>query len=285
MGKFQDLTGKTFGRLTVLERAESRTTPSGYTLTQWRCKCLCGKEIITLGSSLRCGDTTSCGCYLDETRGKSSKKDILGLRFGRLVVAQELQPDKFQNVQWLCKCDCGKTTVATTTCLRNGHTKSCGCLKHDKTVERNKSHNGSHERLYKIWKGMKERCYYPKNSHYEHYGALGIVVCDEWRDNYAAFREWALCNGYNSRAEFGECTLDRIDVRGNYCPENCRWISLDTQANNKRNNHYLVYNNETHSMAEWASITGISYGTLKARLKRGWSVDKALSTPVIERNG
>ena len=90
------------------------------------------------------------------------------------------------------------------------------------------------DRLYKVWKGMRERCYYKNHKGYKYYGARGIAVCDEWRNSYAAFEKWALSNGYNRNAKQGECTLDRIDVNGDYCPENCRWVPMSVQNKNRR---------------------------------------------------
>ena len=81
---------------------------------------------------------------------------------------------------------------------------------------------------------MKERCYSPKHNRFKDYGGRGIKICEEWRNNYAAFREWAMANGYDPEAPRGACTIDRIDINGNYCPENCRWVDNKTQCDNKR---------------------------------------------------
>lgn len=138
---------------------------------------------------------------------------------------------------WLCKCDCGNVVSAQYSNLKRGATKSCGCLNREKREERNRKHGGSvhgkTERLYRVWRGMHERCESPKHISFKHYGAVGVSVCEEWND-YAAFRSWAFENGYDETAERGACTIDRINPFGNYEPKNCRWASMKTQSNNKR---------------------------------------------------
>ena len=120
---------------------------------------------------------------------------------------------------------------------------------------------------------MKDRCNNSKNHAFEHYGARGIAVCDEWQE-YINFRDWAMANGY----EIG-LSIDRIDNSKGYSPDNCRWTSMKEQSNNRRSNHTVSFNGETHTIAEWAAIKGLEYGTLKARIKRyHWSIEKALTT-------
>lgn len=139
--------------------------------------------------------------------------------------------------------------------------------------------HGCSSRLYKCWAHMKERCYREADSDYKNYGGRGIRVCDEWRNDYLAFKEWALANGYEP-----SLTIDRIDYNGNYEPSNCRWATWKEQSNNRRGLHYLTYNGETKTLTEWSEITGISFTTLYMRLTTyGWSVEKALSTRVRRR--
>lgn len=125
---------------------------------------------------------------------------------------------------------------------------------------------------------MKDRCYREGSSAYEHYGGRGISVCNEWQHSFEAFRDWALANGYRD-----DLTIDRKDVNGDYCPENCRWATLKEQGNNKRYNHLVEYKGETHTLSEWSEITGIQCGTLYYRLKV-WSVEDALTKPVERRD-
>lgn len=128
------------------------------------------------------------------------------------------------------------------------------------------------ERLYGIWKGIKVRTHNTHHKDYKYCGAKGITICDEWDKSYEAFKEWALNNGYRD-----DLTIDRIDNSGNYCPENCRWADLYTQANNKSNNHLITYNGKTQNMTQWAREIGVCRELIKDRLKSGWSVEDALT--------
>ena len=118
--------------------------------------------------------------------------------------------------------------------LRSGHTNSCGCYAKARISETQSTHRESHLRLYNVWANMKARCYNPKSSFYDDYGGRGITVCEEWKNDYAAFRDWAMKNGYDPEAPRGKCTIDRIDVNGNYCPENCRFVDMVCQRHNRR---------------------------------------------------
>lgn len=138
----------------------------------------------------------------------------------------------------------------------------------------NYKHGKRHTRIYDIWRSMRQRCYNPNTNRYKNYGGKGIKVCDEWRESFEAFYEWAMANGYADNL-----TIDRKDTNGNYEPNNCRWVTMKEQQNNRLNNHLETYNGETHTIAEWSEITGIKMCTLWARLKKyGWSIEKALTT-------
>ena len=142
---------------------------------------------------------------------------------------------------------------------------------------------GFENRLYRIWSNMKGRCYSKTSSVYNIYGARGITVCDEWKNDFLAFRKWALENGYDENAKRMDCTLDRINVDGNYCPENCRWVDIKTQANNRRTNVFITYNEETHTISEWAEITGIKPLTLASRKRKGCSDKDCIEIPPYGR--
>lgn len=240
MNALKDLTGQKFGLLTVVGRGEDYIAPSGKKRPRWICKCECGGETLCQSGTLHAGKVRSCGCLQkDNARrqaltGTNRRIDITGERFGRLVAIKPVSSDKNNGVIWLCKCDCGCEVLQPVKRLRNGGVLSCGCLRNDTISEVNKKHNKSHKsRLYNVWLGMRQRCNDQNHKSFVNYGGRGIKVCDEW-DNFDAFEQWAMSNGYKPDAPYGECTLDRVNVDGNYEPSNCRWVDAITQAHNKR---------------------------------------------------
>lgn len=204
------------------------------------------------------------------------KKDLTGMRFGRLIVVCGAPNLRDGRTAWKCRCDCGNEKVVSGKELQNGSTKSCGCLTREILIARNTKHGKRYTRLYRIWLMMKNRCSNSKDKFYKCYGGKGITVCDEWSKNFESFYNWAMSNGYASNL-----TLDRINTDLGYCPENCRWATAKQQANNKTTNHYLTYQGKTQSMAMWADEIGISYSTLRARVNAyHWDIEKALFSPV-----
>lgn len=197
--------------------------------------------------------------------------DLTGQRFGRLVALYPTEKRICRRVVWHCKCDCGKYKDVDSLNLVQGDTTSCGCVATEILIKRNTTHGDYNSRLYRIFRGMISRCDCPSSTEYENYGGRGITVCEEWRD-YNNFKQWAISNGYSNNL-----TIERNDIDGNYCPENCKWTTMKEQQNNKRNNHFLTYNGVTKTIAQWSDLLGINYGTLKSRInKLGWSVEDAL---------
>lgn len=154
--------------------------------------------------------------------------DLIGRRFGRLLVIAEAGRGPDRRRRWLCTCDCGNMTTTDTSKLSSGNTRSCGCLHRDSARDRHLLHGGKGTRLYNIWKNARQRCRNPKTPDFYLYGARGVQFAPVW-DDFTAFRDWALTNGYQE-----DLTLDRIDPDGNYTPENCRWATWKEQRHNQR---------------------------------------------------
>lgn len=210
-------------------------------------------------------------------------KDLTGKKINRLTVIKRVDNSRWNETRWLCKCDCGKEVIATYGKIAYGHTKSCGCLAKDIFVKNVTKHKLRNTRLYNIWANMKQRCNNPNQKAYKYYGARGIKVCDEWLNSFENFYHWAIKNGYEKHLQkFGNknTTIDRIDVNGNYEPSNCKWSTQKEQSLNKTNNHLIKYNNEEHTISEWAIIKNLTKSTIYHRLQRGWSVEKTLTTPL-----
>ena len=208
-----------------------------------------------------------------------ARQNLLGKRFGRLLVVDYapdyIAPDGHKHPKWKCRCDCGNEVVVRQSSLLGGCSQSCGCLRKEQISYRAKHHGGFGTRLYNVWNSMRQRCNNPHAQSYHNYGGRGISICSEW-DDYGVFRDWALKTGYDKSAKRNECTLERIDVDGDYCPQNCKWVTMKEQGNNRRDTIYLTYKNETHSLSEWSRLTDIPYQRLYARYKRGKPVEKIL---------
>ena len=170
--------------------------------------------------------------------------DITGKKFGNLTAIK-----KIDSKYWLFRCTCGKEKKIKKTNVVCGVTKSCGCLWYNSVALGNKKHGMSKTRLYECWRDMRNRCYLKTRYDYYGYGGRGISVCEDWKNNFEPFMNWALNNGYKDNL-----TLDRIDVNGNYCPENCRWSTKKEQAINRRTTVFVEYNGEKHSLKDWAII-------------------------------
>lgn len=194
-----------------------------------------------------------------------------GEKFNKLTVIELTETKLYINPQgrkllkkyYRCKCDCGNEVIVYQGKLTSGQTKSCGCL----TLK----HGLWKSRLYNIWRGMLKRCNLKSSKDYERYGGRGINVYNEWKDDFKAFYDWAMNNGYNDTL-----SIDRIDVNGNYEPGNCRWVSAKVQSNNRSSNKLITYKGETHNITEWADLLNIPRHVIYQRLKANWSIEKAL---------
>lgn len=203
-----------------------------------------------------------------------------GERFGFLTVIREVEPaiyGRSYTRRILCSCDCGNETIVRLPHLLRGATKSCGCYRSSPRLDCRKYKNREHlKRLYIIWGSMKARCYQKTAKSYKDYGERGISVCEEWKNDFLSFYNWAISNGYSDKL-----TLDRIDNNSGYEPSNCRWVTHKIQENNRRCVPKYTYNGMTHTITEWSELLGINAKALRKRIRiLGWPIDKAFCTPL-----
>jgi len=195
-------------------------------------------------------------------------RNLIGYRFGNLTVIERAPNSRYGKTMWICKCDCGriKSRPVFSDSLISGRTTSCGCKYLISNKGRNTRHGMNHTRIHHIWCSMKRRC--KVDPRYKH-----ISVCEEW-ETFENFAKWAFKNGYSE-----ELTIDRIDNSKGYYPDNCRWVTYKTQANNRRSNHHVTINGITHNMKEWAEISNIPYATIMYRVYHGWDEKDLLIKP------
>ena len=187
--------------------------------------------------------------------------DMTDKKFSRLLVLKKA--DKKNNkMRWLCKCDCGKELIVDGTKLRNGHTKSCGCLQKDTIRQMRKTHGYSRTPLYVRWTGIKQRCLNENHTSYDRYGGRGITICEEWLD-YAVFKEWAERNSFEPELE-----LDRIDNNKGYEPDNCRWVSKKVNSQNRDSAVMLGRDKLTTTIKKLSKENNLSYTCLMSRYYR-----------------
>ena len=257
----EDITGNTYGHLTVLGFSYRHPTNGK---PYWKCQCVCGKKIDVEGYNLKCGNTKSCGCV--------NIQNLVGKTFGRLTVVRKSDrvDTKWHQTYWVCECSCGNVVEHTTAALNSGQTTSCGCYLRDR-VSPARTHGEYKTELYSKWFHMNSRCYSPKAGNYPNYGGRGIRVCDEWKDNYVAFRDWSYKHGWKSGL-----TLDRWDPNDGYNPDNCRWIPLSDQSKTSR---VTVKEYKGRTIEEMCRDYNVPYELAKQRIRNGWKILLATCTP------
>lgn len=212
-------------------------------------------------------------------------RDLSGKKFGRLTVIKYDHSEKNRGAYFECICDCGNHCVVRGSQLvtKSRPTRSCGCLQKEKAKEhlaelekegkvkhdQRRTHGMSKTRIYHIWLSMKKRCDCKKYEHYENYGGKGIKVCDEWNKSFEEFYKWALKNGYEENL-----SIDRIDVNGNYCPENCRFANQKAQVRNRTNTVFLTHEGDTKTLMEWCEKYDIEYKLAHERYLKGFPFEK-----------
>ena len=210
----------------------------------------------------------------------------IGKKFGRLTVIGFEKSKKHTKWNWKCKCDCGNVRVVDPAAVKKGNTRSCGCLHDEECAKRATKFKHSiyeYKRLHGIYHGIKRRCYRVSEPRYKDYGGRGIKMCDEWLDKnngFDNFVEWALSHGYTDKL-----TIERNDVNGNYCPENCRWATYKEQSLNTSVNRFVEIDGESRTVEQWCCLLGVvTPSTVYRRVRKaGWSFQKAITSKVAER--
>jgi hypothetical protein len=258
-----DLTGQRFGMLEVIKRYGSAPNDKAAT---WLCKCDCGNTKVIRGTSLKAKDgTRSCGCLSRQI------EDLTGNRYGTLTVKRIYRNEASKKKEWLCVCDCGNEVVVSGGNLKDGHTQHCLECGYKLTANAHRTHGKSQHPLFGIWYGIISRCESNKSTSYKNYGGRGISICEEWRNDFQAFYDWCMENGYKKGLQ-----IDIIDNDGNYEPNNCRWVTRTVNANNKRSNVFIEYNGEVATVAEMCRKYDAKYKYIHAKIREGFTFDGAL---------
>lgn len=242
--------GKVFGSLTItgVERIPQKTHPER-THIMFKARCSCGTEKLFYASHILSGMSHSCGCKM-----KAINNDLVGRRFGNVIINSVFYKLGKPYVNTVC--DCGKDRVYRLDTLY--HTEYTACLSccRERRIENSLIHGDYGTRLYNVWSGMLDRC---RNNHKD-YGGRGISVCLDWLV-YVNFRTWAYSSGYTP-----ELSIERIDVNGNYCPENCTWVTMKQQQKNKRNTIYVTYKGDKIPLCQSEDILGVPYEYISNRI-------------------
>ena len=274
MGKCIEIAGQKFTRLTAIERVGQNK--NGCFL--WLFKCDCGNEKITTTSDVISKRVQSCGCLL-----RKKVIDITGEKYGRLTAVRLVENGSRKwKTKWLFKCDCGNEIVLSANAARRGNTKSCGCLRREVSAAKSRdalklaqaacvTHGYTGQRIYKTFKGMKQRCYNPLNTKFKYYGGKGITICDEWLDDPGVFIKWALSHGYNDTL-----TIDRKDSSKGYCPDNCQFITQAEQARRTPRVRHIEYDGETKTTLQWENKFNVYPDFISSLIRNGVPIQEAM---------
>lgn len=248
MTKATDITGKVYGRLTVLHRAGSDKEGKA----TWAVRCECGTEKVVRGKHLRLKAILSCGCLSAETTAAMRKRDLAGQKFGRLLALESTNKRVRGCIVWKFKCDCGGEIDLPSHSVTTGNTKSCGCLQPETVTNQNLKHGMSGTPTYIAWNNMRRRCEDPTSEFFHRYGGRGISICDRWHtfENFLA--------DMGVRPE-GRYSIERVDNNGNYEPSNCVWASDLHQSLNKSNTIFVDYFGEAVPLMVACALSEVSY--------------------------
>lgn len=265
-----DYSGFVYGDIKVIKRAEGDLEKCRETMLKkgrtknpvYTCECLlCGKIFDRDIYAIKGNKYKNCGC-------NTLQYDLRDKRFGKLIAKEPIGLNNHKEMKWLCFCDCGNTHTTTSNLLRKGITTQCRVCAIKQIGEKNKKHEVVSKRLYRCYANIKTRCTNKKQDPYNRYINRGIDMCEEWKQSYVSFQDWAIKNGYSDNL-----TIDRIDNNGDYEPNNCRWVDRKVQSNNRRTNRILEYKEEKDTISNWSSRLKIPYHYIQYRLKKELSLE------------
>jgi len=260
-----ELIGLKYGMLTIVNDLGSGNRSKRIVET----KCDCGNIKTTDLNSLKTGNIKSCGCL-----HKWMPSEFIGKKYGKLLII-----DFFgfinNRATVVVKCDCGTKKNIKFDYLQSGNTASCGCIK--------KTKNGlSHHPLYKVWSHVLDRCYDVKNEKYHVYGGKGVIVCEEWRNDYKAFYDWAI-DRWEPGLQIDKDILAPDKTGFLYSPNFCCFVTPKENSRNRNNNRILEYKGKKQCIAEWAEELNIDRYTIRNRLKLGWPIERIFEEPINKK--
>ena len=271
--KYSELHGRKFGRYTVIADLPKGPNFERFVL----CECECGNQRRVLVNNLKRGHSKSCGCDRAELVSKRMFEpfsELEGRIFGRLTIVSDFGTSASGRIV-LCKCECGKEKRVRVSLLKKGSTKSCGCLAKELLGKTHLIHGLTGHPLHTVWNSMIQRCYDPKCEAYPNYGGRGVIVSDEWLNNFKCFYDWAMSNGWKRGLQ-----IDK-DTKGDgllYGPDTCCILTRSGNMRKTRANRLVTYNGEVKTMVEWCEILGLKYHLTGQRIDRdGWSIEKAFN--------
>ena len=208
-------------------------------------------------------------------------ENFIGKKYGKLkIVSLSYKKQKYTKsgrkdgflYYFNCICECGNYIDVNLHDLTSSHTQSCGCYQKTQVSKKNKIHGLTTSSIFHIWTSMKQRCLNPNNKAYKNYGGRGITICDDWKNNFITFYDWAMNNGYKENL-----SIDRIDNDGNYQPDNCRWVTRKEQNRNYRKNINVIYENTEYCLKDLSVKLNINYKYLHKKYKKGMKIEDIIS--------
>lgn len=258
------------------------------TIREWSEDPRCVVDYETLRSRLKRKEDVEKSITTPLMKTQPGKTVNIGDKINKLTILEFKNVFRYgQNITFAkCRCECGIIITRKLASIVTNKTKSCGCLQtevqRNLAIKRNFKHGKSDHsyRLYRIWCGMRSRCYKEYTKGFKYWGGKGIKICQEWHD-FTIFEKWAIENGYEDNL-----TIERIEINKDYCPENCKWITIEEQQINKSTNTFITAWDETKTLSEWGrdERCKVKAARIKYRIDNGWIPEKAISTPPLLKN-